>query len=215
LKFIKELLNCKTYKNFETFDLCYEKGGLPYWLLTVDKNMKLRTSDKHYMSQVRQWFSIILPKIKPMLYQNGGPVIMVQVENEYAYYDACDHNYTNTLRDLLREHLGSEVILFTTDGIWNFKCAIIDKVFVTIDFGTKDDPHMHFGSLREHQKTGPLVNSEFYPGWINRWEMPYEHIETQKVADRLDELLTMNASVNMSVLSVYFYCFQIVLRSVC
>ncbi len=215
MKFIKELLNCKTYKNFQTFYFCYEKGGLPYWLLTVDKDMKLRTSDKNYMSHVRQWFSIVMPKIKPMLYQNGGPVIMVQVENEYASYYACDHNYTNTLRDLFREHLGSEVILFTTDGIWNSKCAIIDKVFATIDFGTYFDPHMQFRSLREYQKTGPLVNSEFYPGWINRWEMPYQHIETQKVVDRLDELLTMNASVNMSVLSVYFYCFKTILLSVC
>jgi len=158
--------------------------------------MKLRTNDKQYMAEVEKWLSVIMPKIKPMLYQNGGPVVMVQVENEYAYY-ACDHTYTNALRDSFRSYLGPDIILFTTDGIWNFKCAMIEKVFVTIDFGTKDDAHEHFGKLREVQKTGPLVNSEFYPGWINRWEMPYEHVTTEKVVEKLDVLLSMNASVNM------------------
>jgi len=49
--------------------------------------MKLRSNDKQYTAEVEKWLSAIMPKIKPMLYQNGGPVVMVQVENEYAYYD--------------------------------------------------------------------------------------------------------------------------------
>jgi beta-galactosidase len=164
--------------------------------------MKLRSSDVQYMAEVQRWLSVLMPKLKPMLYQNGGPIVMVQVENEYSFYPACDHNYTNSLRDSFRSYLGNDIILFTTDGISNFNCSLIDKVFATIDFGTKVDPHLHFAKLREHQKTGPLVNSEFYPGWINKWESPYEHIETQKLADRLDELLAMNASVNMSVINL-------------
>ena len=56
-----------------------EFGGLPYWLLTEDPEMKLRTSDPNFLRLVDRWFDVLLPKLKPMLYENGGPVIMIQV----------------------------------------------------------------------------------------------------------------------------------------
>ena len=56
----------------------WEFGGFPYWLLK-DKSVKLRTSDKNYMSYVEKWMSVLLPKLYPLLYSNGGPIIMVQV----------------------------------------------------------------------------------------------------------------------------------------
>ncbi len=80
---------------------------------------------------------------------------------------------------------------------WQRKCAILENVFATIDFGSKSDPKKAFGQLREYQKTGPLVNSEYYPGWINRWEMPYEHVDSKAFCDNLDVMLAMNVSINM------------------
>ena len=106
--------------------------------MSVDPSMKLRTSDKSkelvwkyfasiylyifkhivtgYISYVEKWFSVLLSKIKPYLYNNGGPIITVQVENEYGSYSPCDRDYTSWLRDFIRQHLGNDVVLFSTDG---------------------------------------------------------------------------------------------------
>jgi beta-galactosidase len=67
-----------------------------------------------YINAVNNWFQALLPKIVPYLYKNGGPIIMVQVENEYGSYYACDKMYTSYLRDLFRKYLGDDVVLFTT-----------------------------------------------------------------------------------------------------
>jgi len=93
----------------------WEMGGLPAWLLR-DPNIKLRTSDATYLSFVDKWLAVLLSKIKPLLYENGGPIITVQLENEYGSYPACDAAYMNHLRDKFQDCLGSNVILFTTDG---------------------------------------------------------------------------------------------------
>ncbi len=175
---------------------------MPYWLLTLNKNMKIRSMDSSYIAESERWLAKLMPKIKPLLYQNGGPVIMVQVENEYGFLPAlghveCDYHYLSHLRDKFRSYLGNDIILFTTDG-WSFiKCGKIDQVFSTVDFGSMVDPKKAFQNQRDRQEFGPFVNSEYYPGWINRWGMPYEKVETSAVAKTLDAILSLNASVSM------------------
>lgn len=75
-----------------------------------------------------------MPRIEPFLYGNGGPIIMVQVENEYGSY-ACDDDYKNWLRDETEKHVNGKALLFTTDGPYRVACGKIDGVFATIDFG--------------------------------------------------------------------------------
>ncbi|RCN42475.1 glycosyl hydrolase family 35 [Ancylostoma caninum] len=67
----------------------WENGGLPWWLLKKNISM-MRTSEQRFKEEVAKWFSVLLPIVKPMLRQNNGPVLMVQVENEYGSYQACD-----------------------------------------------------------------------------------------------------------------------------
>ena len=63
----------------------HDFGALPWWLLSqgID-NIRPRSSESTYMKAVYKWFDILLPRLVPYLYNNGGPVIMVQVENEYV-----------------------------------------------------------------------------------------------------------------------------------
>lgn len=56
--------------------------------------------------------TVLLDVLKPLLYKNGGPVIMLQIENEYGSY-SNDHKYMRWLRDLVWEKLGHDVVLFT------------------------------------------------------------------------------------------------------
>uniref|UniRef100_A0A915EEU2 Glycoside hydrolase 35 catalytic domain-containing protein n=1 Tax=Ditylenchus dipsaci TaxID=166011 RepID=A0A915EEU2_9BILA len=70
----------------------WENGGLPWWLLR-HPNISMRTSDPKYKEEVKKYFNVMLPIVKPLLYKNGGPVIMLQIENEYGSFCACDHDY--------------------------------------------------------------------------------------------------------------------------
>ena len=54
-----------------------------------------------------------------------------------------------------------------------------------------------FENQRYFQPSGPLVNSEFYPGWINHWGSPFQHRDADTVAKSLDSLLSNNVSVNV------------------
>ncbi|KAK5973843.1 Glycosyl hydrolase family 35, partial [Trichostrongylus colubriformis] len=67
----------------------WENGGLPWWLLTRNITM-MRSSDNEFEKAVDEWYSILLPLIKPLMRHNGGPILMLQVENEYGSYKACD-----------------------------------------------------------------------------------------------------------------------------
>jgi beta-galactosidase len=150
------------------------------------------------MKELYKWYSVLLPKLVPMLYKNGGPVISVQVENEYGGY-GCDFEYTTLLRDFLRKYLGNDVILFTTDNNNDnsLKCGKIDDVFATVDFGTDSEPSDAFAIQRRHQEFGPYVNSEFYPGWLDYWEEPHSQTSIDAVCNTLDKTLALNASINV------------------
>ncbi|XP_068220921.1 beta-galactosidase-like [Palaemon carinicauda] len=179
-----------------------DMGGFPYWLLRKNKNMQLRTSDPTYLEEVDHWFSnILLPLLKPLLYENGGPIIMVQVENEYGGYPACDHNYTEHLRDVFRKALGDSILLFTTDGnrVSDLTCGKIPGVYATVDFGAGGSPADRFAPMREIEPHGPLVNSEYYPSWLDYWGTPHNTGDVTEIAQSLDDQLAFNASVNMYV----------------
>ncbi|XP_074598038.1 beta-galactosidase-like [Brevipalpus obovatus] len=178
--------------------ICAERdfGGLPFWLLKYTSSV--RQNNKEYQKYVQRWFTKLLPMIKPYLYSNGGPVIMVQVENEYGSYFTCDFEHTTWLRNLIRRLLGESVVLYSTDG-WthsSLKCGLIDEVFGTIDFGVDIDVKKAFDTLRAHRAHGPLVNSEFYPGWLDHWALPHEKRKTDDIVSHLEKMFEMNASVN-------------------
>ena len=141
--------------------------GLPYWLSANHTNMKYRTSDSWFMFYVQRWYKVLLPRLVPLLYENGGPVIMGQVENEYGSYGS-DTVYLVWLRDLYRSYFGQDFLLFTVDGASEklVENGRIAGVYTTVDFGIgADGVPKEFQIQRLFEPKGPLVNTEFYPGW--------------------------------------------------
>lgn len=176
----------------------WEMGGLPAWLLN-NKNIVLRSSDKDYLSAVDTWMGKLLPMIKPLLYQNGGPIITVQVENEYGSYFACDYNYLRHLTQLFRSHMGDDVVLFTTDGagVDFLKCGSIQGLYATVDFGPGSNVTAAFEAQRHAEPHGPLVNSEFYTGWLDQWGSHHSVVSADAVTKSLNEMLLKGANVNL------------------
>ncbi|KAG0492129.1 hypothetical protein HPP92_005527 [Vanilla planifolia] len=103
------LCGCST--NWQKWDL----GGFPAWLLAIEPALKLRSADPVYLKLVERWWGILLPRLVPFLYVNGGPIVMVQIENEYGSF-GNDKAYLHRLANLARFHLGNDTILYTTDG---------------------------------------------------------------------------------------------------
>ncbi|XP_034448858.1 beta-galactosidase [Hippoglossus hippoglossus] len=176
----------------------WDMGGLPAWLLKK-KNIVLRSSDPDYIAAVDRWMGKLLPMMKPYLYQNGGPIISVQVENEYGSYYTCDYNYLRHLTKLFRFHLGNEVVLFSTDGsgVSYLKCGTIQELYATVDFGPGANVTAAFEAQRHAEPHGPLVNSEFYAGWLDHWGSPHSVVSTAQVAKYLNKILATGANVNM------------------
>ncbi|XP_076018076.1 beta-galactosidase-1-like protein [Genypterus blacodes] len=176
----------------------WEMGGLPAWLLQKP-NIILRSSDPDYSQAVSNWLAVLLPKVKPWLYTNGGNIITVQVENEYGSYFACDYNYMRQLQTLFHFFLGKTTVLFTTDGNTDkeMTCGSLEGLYATVDFGTDTNITEAFKRQRRFEPRGPLVNSEFYTGWLDHWGDWHAAVNTQNVTRMLGHMLAIGANVNM------------------
>ena len=177
-----------------------DNGGLPYWLATKYPSIKVRTNDSDYLREVEKWYSHLMPPLEKHMYGKGGSIIMVQIENEYGAFNACDAEYKNFLRDETKKYTKENAILFTTDRpIDNeIECGFIDGVFMTTDFGIANLSQVehNFKRLREFQPTGPLVNTEFYTGWLTHWQEPNARRGAKDLAETLQYMLQMKVNVD-------------------
>ncbi|XP_052864913.1 beta-galactosidase-like [Anopheles cruzii] len=178
--------------------ICAERdmGGFPHWLLTKHPNIKLRTYDADYLREVLNWYSQLMPRITPHLYGNGGPVIMVSIENEYGSFSACDKKYMEFLKNITVHFVQDKAVLFTNDGPELLSCGSIPGILPTLDFGATDDPNVFWKQLRKFMPKGPLVNAEYYPGWLTHWMEPMSRVDSGPVIHTLRLMLNQKANVN-------------------
>jgi len=174
-------------------------GGLPYWLLNKP-GMEVRMYNKPYVEAIAKWFAVLFPIIKPFLYENGGPIITVQVENEYGAYGpyVCDKKYLQFLLDLNKKYLGENPVYFTMDNTNDkrLECGAIPGLLKALDFGPGNEPAQELKMLRKFQAHGPFINGEYWAGWFDEWGGRHANRSATTVAKRLDEMLQLNASVN-------------------
>ncbi len=144
----------------------WEFGGLPAWLLKED-GMRLRACCEPFLKAVEEYYKILFPIITPLQISCGGPVIMMQVENEYGYYGE-DTNYMEAIKRLMLEN-GTTVPLVTSDGPMDepLSCGKLEGVLPTGNFGSKTEER--FKVLKKHTNGGPLMCTEFWVGWFDHW----------------------------------------------
>lgn len=144
----------------------WEFGGLPAWLLRED-NMRLRAYYEPFLRHVREYYDVLLPMLTPLQITEGGPVILMQVENEYGYY-GDDTRYMEAIRDMMLER-GVAVPLITSDGPFEeaLGCGSVEGAHPTGNFGSRTKER--FGVLAPYAGGGPLMCAEFWVGWFDHW----------------------------------------------
>ncbi|WP_103377449.1 beta-galactosidase [Streptomyces noursei] len=172
----------------------WENGGLPSWL-TGALGRRVRTRDAAFLRAVDGWWRALLPQVVARQCDRGGPVVLVQVENEYGSYGS-DAAYLGHLTRRLRE-LGVTVPLCTSDGAEDHMLTggSVPGVLATVNFGS--GARDAFAALRRHQGRGPLMCMEFWCGWFAHWGRAADGRGAADAAAALREVLECGASVNV------------------
>lgn len=172
----------------------WEFGGLPSWLLAGEPEINLRCDDPHFLSHVDAYYDVLLPKLQPLLCTNGGPIIAMQIENEYGSY-GNDKRYLEHLKNGMIDR-GMDVLLFTSDGPGDFMLqgGSLSGVLETVNFGSQSKEA--FAKLKEYQPDQPLMCMEFWNGWFDHWGEEHHTRDANDVAQVFEKMLQIGASVN-------------------
>jgi beta-galactosidase len=176
--------------------ICAEwtNGGLPYWLFT-DGTVGIRRDEPQFLAAVSRYLDALAPILVPRQIDAGGPIVLVQVENEYGAYGS-DPVYLTKLEAMHRA-IGLTVPFTSVDQPMGtmLEDGSLPSLHKTGSFGSRSESRL--ARLRQAQPTGPLMCSEFWDGWFDSWG---EHHHTTSASDSaadLDVLLAAGGSVNV------------------
>ncbi|MEK8227009.1 beta-galactosidase [Oerskovia sp. M15] len=157
--------------------------------LTATPGIRLRCSDETYLAAVAVWFDELLPRIAALQANRGGPVVGVQVENEYGSF-GDDHAYMAWVRDALVAG-GIDELLFTADGPTDLMLdgGTLPGVLAAATFGSR--PGQALDKLTARQGERPFVCAEFWNGWFDHWGDPHHVRGADSAAADVRELLDL------------------------
>lgn len=173
----------------------WEMGGLPWWLLKK-KDIRLRESDPYFMKRVSIFEKKVGEQLASLTIQNGGPIIMVQVENEYGSYGE-DKTYVSEIRDIVKASGFDKVALFQCDWASNFTKNGLDDLAWTMNFGTGANIDAQFKRLGELRPNAPRMCSEFWSGWFDKWGARHETRPAKAMVEGIDEMLAKGISFSL------------------
>jgi len=143
----------------------WDLGGIPPYLLRTP-DIKLRSLDPRYMAAAEKYMTKLSEEIKPYMVTKGGPILMLQIENEYGSF-GNDKNYLLKLREIWTT-LGIDIPTFTGDGPTTkmLEAGTLPGSAVGLDSGSSAEDF----ALAEKINPGvPVFSSETYPGWLTHW----------------------------------------------
>jgi beta-galactosidase len=174
----------------------WEFGGIPPYLLRIP-DIKLRCMDPRYMAAAERYMKNLAAEIKPYLITNGGPVLMLQIENEYGSY-GNDRNYISKLKDIWVEN-GIDVPFFTGDGPTSYmlEAGTLQGCAVGLDSGSEPS---HFELAAKMNPGVPVFSSETYPGWLTHWGEKWARPDTTDLLKEIKFLMDNKKSFNLYVI---------------
>lgn len=143
----------------------WSNGGLPSWLTARD--VAVRSSDPAFTSAVGRWFDDLVPRLAALQAGEGGPVVAVQVENEFGSF-GDDHAYLRWLHAALTDR-GIRELLFTADGPTDLMLdgGTLPGTLAAVTLGSKPEAARRL--LQARRADEPFVVAEFWNGWFDHW----------------------------------------------
>lgn len=174
----------------------WDLGGLPSWLLR-EKDMQIRTRDKRFLAASDKYMQAVGKQLAPFQINNGGSIIMVQVENEYGSFGS-DHEYMNAVKESIKK-AGFTVPLFTSDGPADYmlKGGTLPDVLSVINFDTNDDPVEQFKKFAKFRTGVPRMIGESYIGWFDHWGEKHHTGQPAVAANAVDSYMKNELSFNI------------------
>lgn len=174
----------------------WDFGGLPNYLLTIP-DIKVRCMDPRYMAAVTRYITQLAKPVGPLQCSNGGPILMVQVENEYGSY-GNDREYIKALKKLWLNN-GITVPFYTADGPTAFmlEAGSVDGAAIGLDSGGSD---ADFNQAKKQNPGVPAFSSETYPGWLTHWKENWAGVDTASIVKEVKWLLDNKKSFNLYVI---------------
>ena len=174
----------------------WDFGGLPTYLLKTP-DIKLRCMDSRYMAAVKNYVAHLAKELAPLQCVNGGPILMVQVENEYGSY-GNDKEYIKTLQQLWKQN-GIKVPFYTADGAtpYMLEAGGLKDAAIGLDSGSSD---ADFNEAKKQNPDVPAFSSETYPGWLTHWGEKWARPDTADLRKEMEYLLSNKKSFNLYVI---------------
>ncbi|XP_028275000.1 beta-galactosidase-1-like protein 2 isoform X2 [Parambassis ranga] len=170
----------------------WDLGGLPSWLLR-DHNMRLRTTYSGFTKAVNAFFDQLIKKVVPFQYSEGGPIIAVQVENEYGSY-AKDEEYMHFIKEALLSR-GITELLLTSDNKEGLKLGGVKGALETINFQKLSLSDLTHLDAIQPQK--PKMVMEYWSGWFDLWGGLHHVYTAEDMLPVVTEILKLDMSINL------------------
>ncbi|MCO4292199.1 beta-galactosidase [Solitalea sp. MAHUQ-68] len=179
----------------------WEYGGYPWFLQNVE-GLEVRRNNPKFLAACNEYIKHLAAEVKGLQITKGGPIIMVQAENEFGSYVAqrkdiplAEHKvYSAAIKKQLLD-AGFDVPLFTSDGSWLFEGGSIENCLPTAN-GEDDVEKLKSVVNQYNGNKGPYMVAEFYPGWLDHWAEPFPKVATEDVVAQTEKYLNNKVSFN-------------------
>ena len=175
----------------------WEFGGYPAWLLKTPE-AQVRTSDPKFIEAASRWMKQLGTQLAPLQIGNGGPIAMVQVENEYGSF-GDDHAYMEQIKQMIVDAGFTKAQLYTSDEPGNLAKGTLPELPAGINFdgNRAGSAEKAFATLASARPEGVKFNSEFWAGWFDSWGGKHAHTDAQVQADNLKWILDQGYSISI------------------
>jgi beta-galactosidase len=171
----------------------WEFGGYPWWLIK-EKDLKVRSRDPKFLEMSRNYINAFAKELTPLQITKGGPVIMVQLENEYGSYDK-DKEYLTINRNYLKD-AGFDVDFYTCDGPSQMPDGYLSGLLPAVN-GWDDPNGVKILIDKYNNNQGPYFIAEWYPAWFDSWGVDHHTVPFKNFIDTYDSVLAAGFSINI------------------
>jgi len=174
----------------------WDFGGLPAWLLATP-DIKVRSADPRFLTAAERYMKRVGQEAAGLQVARGGPVLMVQVENEYGSYGS-DARYKSAIRRIIVE-AGFDGQLYTSDGSGrqNLEGGTFTDLPAAINFGDQNNPAREFANFANFRQGVPRFCAEYWDGWFDHWGEVHHTTAATRSANAVDWMLSRNISFNL------------------